>query len=94
MEGGYARLAMAMPPESKASVYNVIGLVCAIWFLLTGWIWAYLICVVVSYPFAIIALFLCRAGKKLAPGATLNRIAWGVLIAGSVLSITALFLYR
>jgi hypothetical protein len=75
-----------MTAEKRYLIYNILALVCALWFLLTGWMWFYYMNVILSFPFAIVGFFLWRQGrgteKKL-----LNKIAGWMLLAGLTITI-------
>ena len=71
-------------------VYNVLALLCGVWFMLLGWVWTYYINLVFVFPFAIVGFFLwrmCRQSKSF-----LNKIAGATLLAGLISSIGALIL--
>ena len=73
---------------------NLMALLCGIWFLFTGWMWAFAMNEVISYPFAVLGLVMCLRGRKLAPASSLNRWAFGLLIVGFVISIGAIFIFK
>lgn len=79
-----------MASPRKALIYNLIALVCAIWFLLTSWLWAYLINLIIASPAAIIGLILWKLGKNEAPESRLNRVVFWLFIAGFITSGVAL----
>ena len=79
-----------MPSSQRALIYNLIALVCAIWFLLTSWIWAYLINLIISWPVAILGLIFWRLGKNHAPDSRVIRVTFWMFIAGFVISGLAL----
>lgn len=54
-----------MATGKRFLTYNILALICAIWFLLAGWIWIYWINVVFVFPFAIAGFFLWRRGVAL-----------------------------
>ena len=83
-----------MKEEKKALFLNLGAVVCGVWFLLTGWMWPYLVNLVFSYPVAIIGFFLWYFGRKIAPGKRLNLAAISLLAAGFIGSIGALFMFR
>lgn len=78
----------------KAVLYNILSLVCGVWFLLTGWVWTYLANLFVAYPVGLIGLFFWYQGRKVNSTSLYNKIALGVLIAGLVVSIGSLFFYK
>ncbi|MEY4931534.1 MAG: hypothetical protein RI909_2258 [Bacteroidota bacterium] len=75
-----------MTIEKRYLIYNILALVCAIWFLLTGWMWFYYINIIVSIPFAIIGFFLWKRGRG-AEKKLLNKIVGWVLVTGLTVSI-------
>ena len=79
-----------MPHAKRPLIYNVIALVCAIWFLLTSWLRAYLINLIIACPVAIVGLILWKLGKDQEPDSRLNRIVFWLFIAGLVISGVAL----
>ncbi len=80
--------------KKQAFGSNLLALFCAAWFLLTGWMWTFLMNVVISFPFAVLGFILWARGRKLAPDSLLNRWAFGLLIAGAVASVGALFMFK
>ena len=82
-----------MPPPKRALIYNVIALVCAIWFLLTSWLWAYMINLIISWPVAIIGLILWKLGKNETPDSAVNKIAFWLFVAGFFISAIALLTF-
>jgi hypothetical protein len=71
-----------------------VALVCAIWFAITGWIWARLFAIFFSYPLGLTALLLYLFERKKNPENSLNnKILW-ILIAGWIVSILAMLLFR
>lgn len=42
----------------RNDIFFILGLITALWFALTSYIWAYWAAVVISYPFGIISYFL------------------------------------
>ncbi|MBX9852092.1 MAG: hypothetical protein K2X86_10070 [Cytophagaceae bacterium] len=79
-----------MIPDKNAFRFNLTALLFGIWFLLTGWMWVYFINLLLSFPIGILAFFLWKKGKKLAPQSKLNKAALMVLIAGVIASLTSL----
>ena len=82
-----------MPESKRALIYNVIALVCAIWFLLTSWLWSYMINLIISWPVAIIGLILWKLGKKETPDSAVNKIAFWLFVAGFFISGIALLTF-
>jgi len=78
-----------MTIERKKLIFNILALICSIWFLLLGWFWAWLINVIIVFPFAVIGFFLWRLGR----GSTkplLSRIVGWLLIAGLATTLGSL----
>lgn len=83
-----------MEGKSNAKLYYLFAIICGTWFLVTGWIWVYFANLIISYPVALIGMFLWWRGKKLNPGSRANLIALWLHLAGLVISlITLLFLF-
>ncbi|HCW07172.1 MAG TPA: hypothetical protein DGG95_07395 [Cytophagales bacterium] len=72
--------------KNRFTVYNVIAILCGIWFLAFGWVWAWYANVFIAYPFAILGFFMWLAGRK-AENKTLNKIAGYILLVGLVVSL-------
>lgn len=86
-----------MEAKSNAKLYYLFAIICGTWFLVTGWVWAYFANLYISYPVALIGLFLWSRGRKLNPGSRANPIALWLHIAGliiSVISLLILFFYN
>jgi phosphoglycerol transferase MdoB-like AlkP superfamily enzyme len=75
-----------MTAEKRYLIYNIFALVCAIWFLLTGWMWFYYMNLIMTFPFAIVGFFLWRQGRG-AEKKLLNKIVGWMLLAGLTISI-------
>ena len=75
-----------MASEKKFLTYNIFAFICALWFLLVGWVWVYWINVVFVFPFAIAGFFLWKKGRG-AEKKLLNKIVGWLLWAGVVISI-------
>jgi hypothetical protein len=86
-----------MEGKSNAKLYYLFAIICGTWFLVTSWVWVYFANLIISYPVALLGLFLWSRGKKLNPGSKANLIALCLLIAGLVISIISfviLFFYN
>jgi hypothetical protein len=77
----------------KKIVYPLLALACAIWFLLTGWLWAYLANLFIAYPVAVLGFYFWRKGKGVSEN-RLNKIAGWLLIVGLIVSVASLFVFR
>jgi len=78
-----------MTTERKLLAYNILALLCAIWFLLLGWLWTYFVNIIIVFPFAIIGYFLWRKGRE-AEKKILNKVVGWMLLVGLVSSIGTL----
>lgn len=78
-----------MVSEKRLFIFNILALVCSIWFLLFGWLWTYLINVIVVFPFAIAGFFLWRKGRE-SKKKQLNKIIGWLLLTGLVTSVGTL----
>jgi hypothetical protein len=76
-----------MEGKSNAKLYYLFAIICGTWFLVTSWIWVYFANLIISYPVALLGLFLWSRGKKLNPGSKANQIALWLLISGLVISV-------
>jgi hypothetical protein len=47
-----------MTIDRKKLNFNILALICSIWFLLLGWYWAWLINVIFVFPLAIVGFIL------------------------------------
>lgn len=80
-----------MTIERRKLIFNILALICGIWFLLLGWFWAWLVNVIFVFPVAIVGFFLWRAGRGSAKP-LLNRIVGWLMIAGLVATLGSLLL--
>ncbi len=72
---------------AKSNLYFYGALACAIWFLLTGWLWAYLVNLIVAYPFGILGLVLWYKGKKTEGNSKRYKVVEIILLTGLAASI-------
>ena len=79
---------------NKAIDFYIASIICGLWFLYFGTVWTYLINLIIGYPAGLTGLWLWNKAKKLNPESRLNKISLVILIAGLVVSIVALFLYK
>lgn len=75
-----------MTPERKSLIANLLAFICALWFLLAGWLWVYYFNVVFVFPVAIAGFFLWRYGRR-ATVRLFNKIVGWMLVAGVVASL-------
>lgn len=76
--------------DLKSNVSFYIALIGSIWFLLTSAIWIYLACLVISYPFGILAFALWIKGKNKDEEKKRYRIVGIILATGLVISLAVL----
>lgn len=69
---------------------NIIGVIFAVWFLLTSWIWTYWGALYISYPVGLLSLLILLFSSNQYAKQTIKII----LIAGFIVSATALILIR
>lgn len=72
----------------------LLALLCGIWFLLTGWMWTYALCLVIAYPFALAGFFLWRRARQAEPENKRARVAGAFLAVGLLASAVAPFLFK
>jgi len=82
-------ISFRMKTPDKPTLCNILAILCGAWFLLAGWVWVYLVNVIIVFPFAIIGFFLWRAGRA-AERKILNRVAGGLLAGGLLVSLVSL----
>lgn len=82
-----------MKVEKQIFLYNLTALICAIWFLLAGWVWTYLVNLFIAYPIGLLGLYFWFKGKADEQKNTLNRVVLLILVSGILVSIVTFFLY-
>lgn len=84
------------PSDTERSAFrrDVGAICCGLWFLLTGWMWAYLANLYLAFPIAIVGFFLWRSARRGAPPSRWNRVAGILLVVGMFSSLVALVLFR
>ncbi len=80
-----------MTNDRKKLIFNIIALICGIWFLLLGWFWAWLINVIFVFPMAIVGFILWRLGRG-SSKPLLNTIVGWLLLAGLITALGSLLL--
>lgn len=78
----------------KNDAFFLLGLMAAIWFALTSWLWAYWAALVISYPFGLISYFLWQ--KIQAENRQRNRfipIILGLGVLSSVITLACLLIW-
>jgi hypothetical protein len=71
-------------------VLNILGVIFALWFGLTSWLWTYNSALFISYPFGILGLLILLL-SPLGYGKKMIKI---LLLIGIIVSMIAFFLYR
>lgn len=69
---------------------NIIGVVFAVWFALTSWLWTYNSALIISYPFGLVSMLVLLFSPSKYGKVTMK---W-LLIIGFIISISAILLYR
>ena len=77
----------------KEKLYNILAILCGLWFGMVGVLWTYYMNLVLAYPVGILGFYFWYQASKIKKG-VLNRIALSILIAGLVCSLGALWLYQ
>jgi hypothetical protein len=77
-----------MSKQTWLNISNYASMVFGVWFVLTGWFWAYLAALIIAWPAAVLGLILWLIGRK-SEKKTPNKIAGYILLAGTVTSIAA-----
>lgn len=77
---------------NKSAVLFYVGMICAIWFALTGWLWLYWAALFIAYPFGLVGFIVWLVIKKY----NQRRATWlaRILIAGLIISLFVLSLYK
>ena len=78
-----------MASQRTLNILNILAIICGLWYVAFGWVWAWLINVLFVFPFAIAGVFLWWAGRK-AEKKELNKVAGWLLVVGTVASIAML----
>ncbi len=65
-----------------------LGILFALWFMLTGMVWVYFAALFVGYPFGLISFLFWRSIKK--DGKKRNQVIPVLLLVGLAASLTAL----
>lgn len=78
-----------MANQRTLNIINIFAIICGIWFVAFGWVWAWLANVIFVFPFAILGLILWLVGRK-AEKKILSKVAGWLLVAGTVLSVGTL----
>lgn len=81
-----------MSNQSFQLMFNIVAILCGIWFLLTGWIWVYGAAAFISYPIAIIGLFYWGLGKR--TDSSLSDPILTIYIISLIISLVTLITYK
>jgi hypothetical protein len=80
-----------MTDVKSPKFYNIASIICGTWFLLTGWMWAYLVNIVFSFPVGAVGIYLWYKGKRIDPHNRANKAALIIHIAGLAISVVTFF---
>lgn len=69
---------------------NILGLIFAVWFMLTSWIWTYWGALYISYPIGLLSLLILL----FSPNQYAKQIIKIILTVGLILSAVALIVVR
>ncbi|TCV12247.1 hypothetical protein EDC17_102414 [Sphingobacterium alimentarium] len=81
-----------MRKEKTGLIFHIISIICGVWFLLTGWIWSFLLAAFISYPIAIIGMLFWGFGSKYSDKLTTPILT--LYFTALTISIISIFLYR
>lgn len=70
----------------KANFYFYAALICAVWFSMTSYFWAYYANLFFSLPFAILSLVLRHYGLKIDENPGRYKLVLGILVVGVLIS--------
>lgn len=62
-----------------------LGVIFALWFALTAWVWAYFMALFIAYPFGLMAYLIRRSLRS--DERPRNNLISGILIAGLIFSV-------
>lgn len=81
-----------MRKEKIGLIFQLISLICGIWFLLTGWIWTFLIAAFISYPVTILGLLFWGLGCRFTD--KLSKPILTLYFTGLTISLLSILLYK
>ena len=81
-----------METITRRPYYSVFALILGVWFALTSWIWVYYVNIIISFPAAMLGIYLWSKGKKIGEHSILNKAALTVHIIGFSIAIISLLL--
>ncbi|NOT75796.1 MAG: hypothetical protein HOP08_12790 [Cyclobacteriaceae bacterium] len=82
-----------MKPETRALVFNILSLLCGIWFALTSWFWAYIANVFISFPVGILGFIFWVIGRNIGPPTKLNKASIIVHILGVASAVISFLIF-
>jgi len=78
----------------RRSAHSTIAILCGVWFCLTGWLWTFLLNLVIAYPIGLLGFCMWLAAYQVNPNDKKNTVAIALLGLGLVSSLVALFLFK
>ncbi|HIB49559.1 MAG TPA: hypothetical protein EYN07_00625 [Flavobacteriaceae bacterium] len=78
--------------KQKPLIFNILGFICAICCLATGWMWVYYINLVTALPALLLGLWLTRSAQKLLPNNRFSKINYVLFGIALVVSFTMLIM--
>ena len=82
-----------MTEKMKYNILYFCALLCAVWFLLTSWVWTYYSNLFLSLPFGLLSLILWNAGRQKDENKARYRSLIFILAAGVVASLVSLAVF-
>jgi hypothetical protein len=81
-----------MASQRTFNILNILSIICSVWYIAFGWVWAWLVNVFLVFPFALIGLILWLFGRK-AENKKLSKAAGIMLLIGTVTSFGTLLVF-
>lgn len=78
----------------RRSAHSTIAILCGVWFCLTGWLWTFLLNLVIAYPIGLLGFCMWLTAYQVNPNDKKNTVAIALLGLGLVSSLVALFLFK
>lgn len=82
-----------MASQRTLNIFNIISIICGLWYVLLGWMWAWLFNVFFVFPFAIAGFILWWFGRK-AEKKILSKVAAWLLVVGTTASVGMLLYWQ
>lgn len=76
----------------KERTYNLLSIVCGIWFTIFGMFWTYWMNLILAYPVGILGVFFWYKANRIEKS-VLNNIASSILLIGLFCSLGSLLFY-